>query len=136
PKAIFQQIQFDESLKQYGHEDTLFGIELKVRQIPILHLDNPLEHIGLEETEVFLAKTEQAIQNLAQLYKQGKAIETKLLSTYLILKKYKLRNIFLFCYRIFELPIKQNLRSLKPQLLYFDLYKLNQLTKYLTVYSY
>ena len=48
PKAIFQQIKFDENLTQYGHEDTLFGMELKARNIPILHLDNPLEHIGLE----------------------------------------------------------------------------------------
>jgi len=129
PKAIFQQIQFDESLTQYGHEDTLFGFELKMRDIPVLHLDNPLEHIGLERSNVFLLKTNRAIENLAQLYLQGKPIATKLLTTYLKLKKYRLRKIYQFIYQIFQASIQRNLLSSDPALLFFDLYKLNQLIK-------
>lgn len=129
PKQLFQQIQFDESLHQYGHEDTLFGLELKARNISILHLDNPLEHIGLEETAVFLNKTNKAIENLAQLHRQGKPISTKLLNTYLKLEQYKLRNVYLLGYRIFQFLIRKNLFSNHPNLFCFDLYKLNQLVR-------
>ncbi|MBK9012976.1 MAG: hypothetical protein IPM82_02230 [Saprospiraceae bacterium] len=59
PRQLFLEIQFDETLRQYGHEDTLFGMELARRQVPIVHIDNPLEHIGLEPVDVFLRKTEQ-----------------------------------------------------------------------------
>ncbi len=79
PKAVFEQIGFDESLRQYGHEDTLFGLELRQRSIPILHLDNPLEHLGLESAETFLQKTEQAVENLHQLWQSGKLTEARLL---------------------------------------------------------
>jgi len=127
PKLLFQQIQFDESLQQYGHEDTLFGLELKARNIPILHLDNPLEHIGLEENTVFLNKTNKAIENLAQLHKEGKPVSTKLLNAYLKLEKYKLRNVYLLGYRVFWFFIRRNLFSNHPNLFCFDLYKLNGL---------
>ena len=67
PKKLMLEIGFDESLKQYGHEDTVFGLELKRRGVQILHLDNPLRHIGLEKASVFLKKSEQAIENLLLL---------------------------------------------------------------------
>ncbi len=33
PKDLFLETGFDESLRQYGHEDTLFGLELARRQV-------------------------------------------------------------------------------------------------------
>ena len=49
-RIILSQIRFDESLVHYGHEDTLFGFELKKKGIPVIHIQNPLIHIGLEIT--------------------------------------------------------------------------------------
>ncbi len=46
-RSILSQIRFDESLVQYGHEDTLFGFELKKKGIPVIHIQNPLIHTGL-----------------------------------------------------------------------------------------
>ena len=66
----FQQIRFDTSISRYGHEDTLFGIELERRQIAVLHIDAPLLHAGLEPAGVFVGKTEQAVRNLWQLFCQ------------------------------------------------------------------
>jgi len=57
PKALFLSIKLNEELNGYGHEDTLLGLELKIKQIPILHIDNPLCHIGLESVDEFLRKT-------------------------------------------------------------------------------
>ncbi len=84
PKVIFASIQFDESLTQYGHEDTLFGQALQQHAIPIQHLSNPLQHIGLEPRHQFLDKSQLALQNLQQLYQSKKlsADATKLLCWY------------------------------------------------------
>ena len=40
---------------------------IKQRKIPILHLNNPLEHLGLEPQTIFLKKQKEAIKNLYKL---------------------------------------------------------------------
>lgn len=124
PKAIFLEILFDETLRQYGHEDTLFGMELARWQVPILHIDNPLEHIGLEPVEVFLRKTEMGIENLAKLKRDGKNIETKLLATYDLCNKWKLLGIVTLTFSMTKKLIVKQLCSGRPNLPLFDFYKL------------
>lgn len=124
PKVIYEQIRMDERLTQYGHEDTLFGMELQKRQIKILHLDNPLEHIGLEELDLFLKKTKAGIQNLAFLAKQYPELETRLLNNYRKLKKTRLTNITQLILKISNYLIIRQLKSKKPDLRWFDVYKL------------
>lgn len=63
-KEVFDIIKFDESIIDYGHEDTLFGIELELNNIEIIHIDNPVIHVGLQEATVFLNKQKEAIENL------------------------------------------------------------------------
>lgn len=131
PKAIFEQIKFDEQLTQYGHEDTLFGLELKKRNIFIQHLDNPLEHIGLEKNSTFIRKSEQAIQNLHTLHQQydlGQGI--KLLSFYLLTKKFYLHSLIAFFYTLSKRYILNNLYSSNPKLRLFDIYKLGYFIKW------
>ena len=41
-KSVFQQFKFDESLIEYGYEDTLLAIELKKNNIQITQIDNPV----------------------------------------------------------------------------------------------
>ncbi len=127
PKAIFLDIQFDETLLQYGHEDTLFGMELAVRQVPILHIDNPLEHIGLESVSSFLRKTEQGIENLVQLNRAGKRIETKLLKTQASVEKWGLALPIKWAFSIFKTLMVRQLNSVKPRLWLFDFYKLGMI---------
>ena len=45
-RSTFLCILFDKDCREYGYEDALFGVELKKRGISILHIDNPLIHIG------------------------------------------------------------------------------------------
>jgi len=124
PKDVFLATGFDESLRQYGHEDTLFGLELARRQVPILHIDNPLEHLGLEPVDVFLEKTRQALDNLHLLIKRGAPIETSLLVAWRFLKKNRLLKIFIVAYRLMQPIVLRQLKSPNPSLLAFDLYKL------------
>jgi glycosyltransferase involved in cell wall biosynthesis len=67
-KTIFSKIRFNEELKQYGHEDTLMGYQLKKAGIKILHIDNGLMHEGLESNKDFLNKTKLGIENLSKLF--------------------------------------------------------------------
>ncbi len=129
PKSLFQRIQFDASIRQYGHEDTLFAQALQQRGIPILHLDNPLEHIGLEANTVFLEKSERAIQNLVQLAQAGKPIETRLYAAYLKLKEWNLLGLYRLFFRIGKSSLRKNLLGKNPTLKSFDLYKLGILVE-------
>ena len=68
-KSVFQQYKFDESLIEYGYEDTLLALELKKNNIQITQIDNPVYHLGIDKSEVFLRKTEESIKNLLALNK-------------------------------------------------------------------
>jgi glycosyltransferase involved in cell wall biosynthesis len=82
PRRIYQNIQLDERLKQYGHEDTLFGLELAKAGIPLKHINNPLLHLGLEPADSWLRKQQQAIQNLYELYLDHPHLRTRALNTW------------------------------------------------------
>lgn len=132
PKALFMPIQFDTRLSQYGHEDTLFGMELQQRAIPIRHLDNPLRHDGLEPAAVFLRKSEKAIQNLAFLAKAGLPIDTRLLRVYRWLEHRRLTGLFRVGLSQMRGAMYRHLqKSGRPSLKVFDLYKLGLLLLYL-----
>jgi len=132
-KEIFNKIRFDESIKGYGHEDTIFGIMLHKLQIEFIFIDNPVKHIGLETNKVFIRKTENAIQNLLCLSNSGNypllAKESKLLTTYLRLKKARLTLLFAFAFSFFRNLLQKLLCSSHPSLRLFDLYKLLYLCK-------
>ena len=130
PKSIFLSILFDENLHQYGHEDTLFGMELKKRHIPIIHLDNPLEHIGLETTDVFLAKTQKAVENLFYLSQKNPLLQTRLLQSFQQCQKWQLSGSLKALLKMAKPFFIKNFHSNHPQLLFFDLYKLGLLMEY------
>jgi len=128
-KSVFLQIQFDETIIQYGHEDTLFGLELKKNGIPVKHINNPLYHVGLEIAMEFLRKTSEAIENLLTLLQAGKIQredikDIRLLRAYWFIKKYKLVSIYLFFYEFISNAVMRNLLGSNPGIFAFDLYKL------------
>ncbi len=70
-KSILKHVPFDNDLKAYGHEDTVFGLALEQQGIPVVHIDNTLVHDGLEPADEFLDKTRQGLRNLKFLLDQG-----------------------------------------------------------------
>lgn len=127
PASVALALPFEEKLKQYGHEDTLFGKWLQERGVPVVHLDNPLEHTGLEPVEVFLRKHRQAVENLHQLYQEGIMLPTRLMNAYLNIYSWGVRRPVLALYRGVRKGIERNLRSARPSLLLFDFYRLGML---------
>ncbi len=128
-KSIFNCVQFDESLKKYGHEDTLFGFALASNAIEILHTNNPVYHEGIEDNTTFINKTEEGITNLLYIYKNTEKEKAnlqniKLLRTYIKFKKSGL-TIMLSLLSYPLLPVlKQLLIHNIGNLRCFDLYKI------------
>ncbi|MBS4013185.1 MAG: glycosyltransferase [Bacteroidetes bacterium] len=129
PKSVLESNPFNEDLSGYGHEDTLLGFEMKKKNIPIIHIDNPVEHIGLEEASVILEKTIQSTENLLKIYhitnkdKDFVSI-SKLLKIFEKIRKLKLTKLVRFFFGLFRKTIEGNLKSTKPSILMFDIYKL------------
>ena len=125
-KEIFLQHPFDESFTKYGYEDLLFFSVLKANHFEISQIENPTFHLNLETSIAFLNKTKIALENLAFLYDSKKIIreESKIIASFEFLRKLKLTKVLAFFFKKNQTRIEQNLFSLKPSLLLFDLYKL------------
>lgn len=124
-KEVFNRCRLDESIVTYGHEDTKFAYSLRNLSIPIAHIDNPVEHIGLEPNHIYLDKTIEGVRNLLKISKENIGHETRLYKSYMFLKKTFLAPSYRFFYGMFKKHIETNLTSKNPILFYFDLYKLN-----------
>jgi glycosyltransferase involved in cell wall biosynthesis len=134
-KDVFNAIRFNETISGYGHEDTLFGLDLKKHKVSILHIQNPCIHLGIEPCFDYLVKTEQGIINLVRLLrivpeqKQDLRKNIRLLRYYCALRNigmgYPLRWIF----RVFNPLIRRLLCSSRPSILLFDLYKLGMIAQ-------
>ncbi|MEZ5044900.1 MAG: glycosyltransferase [Saprospiraceae bacterium] len=128
-KSIFSTIQFNEVLQGYGHEDTLFGWELQKMGIQIIHIENPVCHIGLEENKVFLNKTKEGVANLFRLHQLLAAEghwykDIKLMNAFMHLKKRGLARFAFSLFKPFEPLVQQQLDSDAPFLWLFNGYKL------------
>lgn len=131
PKLVFQDIRFDESLVDYGHEDTLFGFELRKNEVPIIHSNNPILNGDLETNKVFLKNTEKGIANLARIL-QKKEFDKELIQDVTLLRVYYKFKNFEWLIRFKFFLLKPLLRSYLNQgyanLWIFDFYKLGTLS--------
>ena len=108
PKSIFLQFPSHDVITGYGHEDTLLGYKFQQAGIPIKHIDNPVFHLGLEENEVFFAKSKEAVSSLLRLKQLGFTVPSKILSSYNLLER---MNLVTFCavfYPVFESRLLKN----------------------------
>lgn len=129
-RELFREIHFRENLGPYGHEDTLLGFDLFIAGITPLHIDNPLEHTGLEDSETFLKKTREALKNLRFISEKIVSNSPEFNQKMRFLKKYRqftkilppvlLRWFFILIRKTLE----KNLCGNNPRLFWFDVYKL------------
>ncbi len=128
-KNIFQQFRFDETLVEYGHEDTLLALEMTQKGFQIKQIDNPVYHLGIDQNDVFLRKTEESVKNLLVLKNRHKidASDFKILKLFDRLEKYKITGIIRKGFQKYSPEMKKNLFSEKPSLFVYDIYKLGYL---------
>ena len=126
PKSIFLEFPLHDVITGYGHEDTLLGYKFQQAGIPIKHIDNPVFHLGLEENEVFFAKSKEAVSSLLRLKQLGLNIPSKLLNGYNLLERIKLVTFCAVFYPFFESRfLKQYIFSGNTfSLFFFDIFRL------------
>ena len=128
-KSIFKKVRFNENIQKYGHEDSLFQIDLIRNGYSVFFISNPVIHTGLEKAPDFIKKTKTGIGTLWELYKSGElnkkdSDNLKLLKTYLRMKKYKCNSLFSLCYLLCRKLFEKNLLGKHPNLFILDIYKL------------
>jgi glycosyltransferase involved in cell wall biosynthesis len=127
-KKLFNKVRFDESIRGYGHEDTLFGHQLHELGCRFTHIENPLIHKGLDDNETFLRKTEEGVRNLYLLYKTDRypylVDESKLLNAFVRIYKTGLTLILTIAFKVVKPILKSYLCKPSPSLRVYDMYKL------------
>lgn len=134
-KTVFSKIRFNEELKQYGHEDTLMGYQLKKAGFKIMHIDNGLIHDGLESNREFLTKTKLGIENLSKLYdkvtdKKAFSETVVMLRIYNRLRILKLTRVFAGVFIRYRDRMEIRLDSSKISLRLFGFYKVSMFCTY------
>ncbi|RZJ65105.1 MAG: glycosyltransferase [Flavobacterium sp.] len=129
PKALFEQVKFDESLPNLRHEDTVFSYRLQQKNITVLHIDNPVYHLGLDTFDIMLNKEHESLQALKLLVESGKISPeyVKMGRYYAFLKK---TSLAFFVSAFFELTRKSLLSDISkpnPSLFWYDVYRLGYL---------
>ncbi len=128
-RKILENLKFDERLSQYGHEDTLFGFQLKKNNISIKHIDNPVLNGELETNSEYLKKTEFAFSNLKYVLEISN-FNKDLIKDITILKYYEkcrrigLRWIIIALFIVFKPFLKFILSAGIANLFLFNFYKL------------
>jgi glycosyltransferase involved in cell wall biosynthesis len=128
-REIFNRIKFNESIVGYGHEDSLFGFELKKSNICIEHVENPVLNHHLDENATYLKKTEEGVRNLKHVLQivnfDMQFIKlNKLSRIYILLEKSRLRGLIYGFISIINPLNTYFLTKGYFVLLMFDLYKL------------
>lgn len=122
-REVFQSIRFDDTLTDYGHEDTLFGIALYKRKVSIHHINNPLLHIGLESNGRFIEKTRAALRNLSAMETAMQG-HSSLLTAYNLLHGIGINRCIARWFARREQSLTAHLIGPTPSLRLFFIYKL------------
>ena len=130
-RNLLAQFPFDEELTGYGHEDTIFGLQLQEHNIEISHINNPVWNLKLDTNTEFLIKTDSALSNLLRLqqrYNSPMLMATnKLLKYFVCVNRYILTRCFLWGLSLKTGLYRRILRTGRAPLFIFDLYRLCRL---------
>lgn len=120
------RLQFDESITEYGYEDTLFFLALAKRNIEVIRLNNQVIHHSSESNQTYLERSKQASWGLANLIQQGKIQmhEVQLSRVYQQLQKYHLTFLLSPFDALIGAQIQRNLLGKRPSILGFKWFKL------------
>lgn len=125
-KNVFAKVRFNESIPNLRHEDTLFSYDLMKAGVPVVHIENNVYHLGLDDSQAFLKKSEEAIDGLKYL------LDNRLLAVdyvgmaglYQKIKALQLGPVIALFYRVTKKLLRNNLLGSNPSLIVFDLYRL------------
>ena len=128
PKQTFLQNNYPENRNFYGM-DNYFSYSLYKNKVAVVHIDNFIYHLGLEDDAVFFAKCLESVRIRKELLANKEGIENinPLLRYYKKLGNYGLRGIVAFAFRVSEPLLKKRILNKNPNLFCLDLYRLGYL---------
>lgn len=123
-KSDYLKIPFPEN-NSYGM-DIFFSYYLYSNSISIVHINNPIIHLGLEENSVFFEKCLQSVRLRQQLaVEHPKLFEiNSLLKYHRFLNKVYFAPLFAISFRYIAPILKKMIIARKPNLFCLDLYRL------------
>ncbi|MHA3788701.1 glycosyltransferase family 2 protein [Flavobacterium hauense] len=124
-KDIFLKYNYPQSHNLYGM-DIYFSYQLYKNNVAIVHIDNPVYHLGLEDNDVFFKKSLQAVESRKQFLANADGIENinGLLKHYKKLKKYRLTGLVSLGFKITEPLLRKMILKKDPNLFCLDIYRL------------
>ena len=126
-KRIFNAISYNPSLTKYGHEDTLFSYQASLKNLNVIHIDNPVVHGDIDIHSTFLNKTKSSLENLNYIYK-NQLIDKDFIPFLYYFDKIKglgINYILSFIFKVFNSILTHHLKSRNPSLKIFDFYRLS-----------
>jgi len=127
-KKTFIETNFKEEGNYYGM-DIFFSYQLYIKKIKILHIENPIYHLGLETNKIFFEKSLKAVESRKHFLINYPEIEkiSPLVKKYKTIKQYHLLPAAILFFKILEPFLKRSILSKKPNLFCFDIYRLGYL---------
>ncbi|UOX32762.1 glycosyltransferase [Flavobacterium sediminilitoris] len=124
-KQVFFECNFNSEENLYGM-DIYFGYQLFIKKIPIIHIDNPIIHQGLEINIVFFKKALESVESRKTHLVNKNGIEeiNPLLKHYKKIDNLKLTKIVSILFILFKKQLEKKIVNINPNLFYFDLYRL------------
>lgn len=122
-KEAFVKTGFDEDFKDYGYEDLLFGSQLKEKGLSVLHIENPMLNMDIEDNDVFLQKVRESNHTLKKFYPKLRE-GSSLLHAYELLCRFGMKRFAAWLYKHTKKGLTANLLGVNPSLMYLKVYKL------------
>lgn len=120
-RKVAETVRFDERYKKYGYEDVQYGKDLQKAGFEVYAIDNPLMNKDIEDSKVFLKKTEDALKS-AKMFEEEIGDSVRVVQ---VMKKYAWCAVVIrLCFKLFQGAMRRNLLSANPSLTMFSLYKL------------
>lgn len=129
-RESFAKLLFNEKIRHYGFEDNLFGRDLLQQNIPLLHIDNPMLNLDIEQNKVFVKKSEEAMRTLASHYDMLAPL-VRISSVVDKLERWRISWLFKLCYKMLRPLVLRNLYGAYPSVMLFNLYKAGYLLELL-----
>jgi len=122
-RSVLGEKPYDEKISHYGYEDVLLGKRFQQQQVVVKHIENPVLFCDFEDNASYLAKTEEALRTLFTFRKELKGY-SRLLDKAEQIERLHLSPLFVTAYKLFNEPIKNCLLGNKPNVFWFNIYKL------------
>lgn len=125
-KEAYKKLKLD-SLGNLYAMDYYFGALLEKNNEKILHINNQVYHLGIEDNASYLRKKELAVETLLKLYNSKKITthSNSLLKVFIFLKITKMSHLLSLWFSVFNVSMRKNLTGNNPYIKLLQVYKLS-----------